>query len=71
MPMDKYIPFDVTDDIRAFYNGTATNYGWILINQRESSNDLTRFRTKEAVASLHPSLVIRYHVLQGTVIVVQ
>jgi len=72
MPLDEYVPFDVTEDIKAFHNGTADNYGWFLINQRESnSTDLTRFRTKEAIANWQPSLVIRYHVLQGTVIIVQ
>ena len=72
MPLNEYVPFDVTEDIKAFHNGTATNYGWVLINQKESSADLTRFRSKEETnVDWRPSLVIRYHVQQGTVIIIK
>jgi hypothetical protein len=69
MPLNEYVTFDVTDDVRAFLNGTAINYGWVLMNQIENNVDkLAVFRTDDATKAV---VIIRYHVLLATVLIVQ
>ncbi|MGI5867937.1 MAG: DNRLRE domain-containing protein [Kiritimatiellia bacterium] len=72
MPLNRHTYFDVTQDVRAFANGDAPNYGWIAINAQESGNTLSRFRTREdATASWRPALIVRYSIPPGTVLTVR
>lgn len=52
--------WNVKADVQAWVNGTATNYGWWLINVSESTtNSRKRFVTSDgATASQRPKLVI-------------
>lgn len=50
--------WDVTADVQAFVNGTATNWGWWLV---ATGNSLKRFASSDnATAANRPELVIDY-----------
>lgn len=54
--------WNVLTDVQAWYAGTATNYGWFLINANEVNNDtLKQFVSSAgATSSQRPKLVITY-----------
>ena len=72
MPLNRHTYFDVTEDVRAFVEGSVSNHGWVAINQQESGNTLARFRTREEpTASWRPALIVRYYIPPGTVVCIR
>jgi len=55
-----WVAFDVTQDVKAFYAGTANNYGWAVFNSDEATQtDYVRFRSTDYnIESLRPYLQI-------------
>lgn len=53
--------FDVLADVLAWYAGTASNFGWMLLDATAVNNGI-RFRTREYAtdATLCPKLVVTY-----------
>ncbi len=58
----KALDYNVTADVQAFADGTATNYGWWLINTEESTqNSRKRFTSSDgATATNRPKIVVNY-----------
>ena len=56
--------FDVTDDVQDWVDGTASNYGWWLLNASESTvSSGKHFATSDhATAAYRPLLVVDYEV---------
>jgi hypothetical protein len=52
-----WMEWDVTDDVQAFINGQATNFGWRMIDILQGSNAMTYFYSKE-YGNLTPYLKI-------------
>jgi hypothetical protein len=53
--------FDVLIDVQAWYDGSASNFGWWLINTSEGTNTIKRFTSSDgATADNRPKLVIDY-----------
>jgi hypothetical protein len=59
----EWMTFDVTDEVQAFANKTATNYGWFL--KRNNEAGFARFRTVHGSNSktLWPYLELKYRAL--------
>jgi hypothetical protein len=57
--------WDVTTDVQAFYDGTYTNYGWMIRDRAESETRTaveTRFRAREySTTTFRPQLLIAYN----------
>jgi hypothetical protein len=71
-PLAQQIFFDVTADVSAFLAGTATDHGWVLINQVETGTPVARFRTSEyGIVDQRPYLIIRYKLPTGALITVR
>ncbi len=69
MTLNQYNYFDVTEDVRAFVDGTVPNHGWVAIHQQESGNTLARFRTREEpTVAWRPALIVRYYIPHGTIL---
>jgi hypothetical protein len=69
--------WDVTSDVQAFINGSASNFGWLIKDSVENStqSDLEgRFRTRENTDSSNskqPKLVVVYNVAPAHLIVIK
>lgn len=56
--VNQWIEFDVTADVQAFIDGTATNYGWLIKKSGdESLNGSIEFASKEFLSN-NPELVL-------------
>lgn len=59
-----WVAFDVTADVRSFVDGTADNYGWVVMNTSEDNlTDFVRFRSTDyGDSSEHPYLEVTHSI---------
>lgn len=57
--INQFIEFDVTSDVQAYLDGTATNFGWIIKKSDEALNGSLDFASKES-AENQPKLILTF-----------
>jgi len=57
--INEFIEFNVTSDVQAFLDGTATNFGWIIKKDNEAQNGKIEFASKENVNNI-PQLILNF-----------
>jgi hypothetical protein len=61
--VDRWYEWDLTADVQDFVDGTATNYGWWIINEDEDvANSFRRFLVDLTFQSTTPTLYVTYQI---------
>jgi hypothetical protein len=70
-----YTLWDVTNDVINFYNGTSTNYGWLIKDQNENYDQTKEIAFTSKDDTQHPSqrpeLVVVYTQTTGTITIIK
>jgi len=56
--INQFIEFDVTADVQAFLDGTATNNGWIIKKGEEALNGSIEFASRETNSNVPKLLLV-------------
>jgi len=56
--INQFIEFDVTSDIQAFVDGTASNFGWMIKKDDKAQNGTIEFASKESNSNVPKLLLV-------------